>query len=281
MKVIQMQVIQCVLLLMLLGGSALADELRMVVTDDGIKLPASIQSGYTRFVLDNQAGKPYANEILRVQDGVDGEAALQDLIAVFRGEADEATANQTFMSVTPVSGAVITLPGASRQIGVVLDPGTYLVYADWMDPEGPGIEPSHTGVINVEQAAAPAPEPTADLEIKLAEYAFALPAALPAGTHQTRLENIGQEPHLGFIFKLPAGITEADVHAAMASGGEPDWIDWSTAQGVHLLGAGQVTYLDLTFEPGASYLFDCPIANDEGITHDELGMQMIVTIPAD
>jgi hypothetical protein len=56
-----------------------------------------------------------------------------------------------------------------------------------------------------------------------------LPADIKAGTHLVKFENIGNEDHLGFVFKLPEGMT-----AEEAMQGEDQSVDdWSQAQGIH------------------------------------------------
>jgi hypothetical protein len=255
--------------------SAYGDQLVVTVTDDGVSVPATFESGYTEFVLDNQSSKVYAHEIVKLTEGADPELFKQSIIAFFSGTADEAMIGQVMGSVEVfVGGAIGTVPGGTRNVGLVLTPGTYVMYADQISEEGLLIDEAHTATITVTEGANPAPEPKADYTINMAEYAFALPADLKAGTHLFKFENIGEEDHLGFIFKLPDGMSAEE---AMHS--EDPNVDWAEAQGVHAVGAGSVTYVEMTLEPGATYLFDCPIPNDEGVSHDEMGMMQFVTIP--
>jgi uncharacterized cupredoxin-like copper-binding protein len=254
---------------------AYADELTVTVTDESISVPSTIESGYTQFVLDNQASNVYAHEIVKVKDGADPKVFRDGIIAFFSGTADETTIGNIMATMDVfVGGAIGTEPGSTRSVGLTLTPGTYVIYADQISEEGLIIDDAHTAIISVTEAANPAPEPTPDYTIKMTEYAFALPGDIKAGTHLVKFENIGKEDHLGFIFKLPDGMTpEEAVHA------ENPNVEWSEAQGVHAVGGGSATYVEMTFEPGATYLFDCPIPNDEGVSHDELGMMQFVTIP--
>jgi hypothetical protein len=274
MKVFWLKGLLTNVLLMFLA-SAYAGQLVVTVTDEGVSVPTTFESGYTEFVLDNQASNVYAHEIVKVKDGADPELFKQGIIAFFSGKADETTIGNimTTMDVF-VGGAIGTVPGEKRSVGVVLTPGTYVMYADQISEEGLIIDEAHTAIITVTEAANLTPEPTADYVVKMAEYAFALPVDLKAGTHLVKFENIGKEDHLGFVFKLPDGMTAEE---AMHS--EDELVDWAEAQGVHAVGAGSATYVEMTFEPGATYLFDCPIPNDEGVAHDELGMMQFLTIP--
>jgi uncharacterized cupredoxin-like copper-binding protein len=261
-------------LFLTLLASAYADRLVVTVTDDGVSVPLRFESGYTEFVLDNQSSNVYAHEIVRVKDGADPELFKQGIIAFFSGRADETTIGNIIETMDVfVGGAIGTMPGNTRSVGLTLTPGTYVMYADQISEEGLIIDETHTAFITVTEAANPAPEPTADYTIKMAEYAFALPGDIKAGTHLVKFENIGKEDHLGFVFKLPDGMTPEE---AMHS--EAPNVDWGEAQGVHAVGGGSATYVEMTFEPGATYLFDCPIPNDEGVSHDELGMMQFLTI---
>jgi hypothetical protein len=256
-------------------ASAYGDQLVVTVTDEGVNVPTTFESGYTEFVLENQASNVYAHEIVRVKDGADPELFKQGIISFFSGTVDETTIGNIMATMDVfVGGAIGTMPGDTRSVGVVLTPGTYVMYADQISEEGLIIDEAHTAVITVTEAANPTPEPTADYTIKMAEYAFALPSDIKAGTHLVKFENIGKEDHLGFVFKLPDGMTPEE-----AMHGEDPNVDWGEAQGVHAVGGGSATYVEMTFEAGATYLFDCPIPNDEGVSHDELGMMQFVTIP--
>lgn len=266
-----------VVLFFILGWSLLAqaDELVVTVTDEGISVPTKIESGYTEFALDNQASNVYAHEIVRVREGGDGAALLKAIAAMFSGSEDSSVFETLMTNAEAFLGGVVgTEPGYERSVGLTLTPGTYVIYADQISEEGLIVDKAHTAIITVTEATNPTPEPTADYTIKLAEYAFALPGDIKAGTHLVKFENIGKEDHLGFVFKLPEGLTPEE---AMHS--EDQSVDWAQAQGVHALGAGSANYVEMTFEAGATYLFDCPVPNDEGTPHDQMGMMQFVTIP--
>lgn len=267
-----------VALVSFLAVASAQTQLVVTVTDETIRAPETLESGYTEFVLDNQASGVYAHEIVRIKEGGDARAVQEALPGLFSEEADEATFAMIVANTDKLlGGAVGTVPGGERSVGLSLTPGTYVIYADEITDAGISIDPAHTAVLTVTQAAEPAAEPEADITIKMAEYAFALPAAIPAGTHLVRFENVGEESHLGFVFALPEGVTQAEAMNS-TTGAEP--VDWASAQGVHALDAGAVMYAELTFEAGRTYLFDCPLPNDEGTAHDELGMMQFVTIPA-
>jgi hypothetical protein len=275
MKKVWLDVLLTSILLMFLA-SAYADQLFVTVTDEGVNVPATIESGYTEFGLDNQSTNVYAHEIIKIKDGGDAAGVLKAIAAMFSGSEDPSVFETLMNNAEAFLGGVVgTMPGAQRSIGLTLTPGTYVLYADQIAGESLVVDETHTAIITVTEAANPALEPMADYTIKLAEYAFALPGDITAGTHLVKFENIGKEDHLGFVFKLPDGMTAEE---AMNSNGE-SVDDWSQAQGVHALASGSVNYVEMTFEPGATYLFDCPIPNDEGVSHDQMGMMQFVTIP--
>ena len=257
-------------LVTLLSVMALASaqhQLVVTVTDQGISISGQVQSDYTRFVLENRASDVYAHEFVRLKDGADAEAVRQALPALLSGCADEATFGIVMANTDSfLGGAVGTPAGGEREVGLVLTPSSYLVYADHITDAGPGVDVAHTALVTVAEAASPTTAPEDDLTVELAEYAFALPADLTAGTHLVRFENVGTETHLGFVFELPEGMT---VEEAMYEEGP---VDWANAQGVHALDPGAVVYAAMTVEPSRTYLFDCPLPNDQGMPHDRLGM---------
>jgi hypothetical protein len=266
---------------LLMGGlvtflaSAYADQLVVTVTDEGVSVPTTIESGYTEFGLDNQSTNVYAHEIIKIKDGGDAAGVLKAIAAMFSGSEDPSVFETLMNNAEAFMGGVVgTVPGAERSVGLTLKPGTYVLYADQISEEGLIIDDTHTAIITVTEATNPAPEPTADYTINMAEYAFALPGDIKAGTHLVKFENIGTEDHLAFVFKLPDGMTPEE--AMHSNDGSVD--DWAEAQGVHAVGGGSANYVEMTFEAGATYLFDCPIPNDEGVSHDEMGMMQFVTI---
>ncbi len=264
-------------LVALLGVTATVsaqNQLVVSVSDQHISVPTRLESGYTEFVLDNQASGVYAHEIVRLKDGGDARAVQQALPSLFSEEADEATFAMVVANTdTFLGGAVGTVPGGERSVGLTLTPGTYIIYADKITDSGLSIDLAHTAILTVTEAADPTPEPKANITIKMVEYAFALPANIAAGTHLVRFENVGNEDHLGFVFALPEGMSAEEARHS-----DDESVDWSQAQGVHAVGAGASVYAEMTFEPGRTYLFDCPIPNDKGVSHDELGMMQFLTV---
>lgn len=256
-------------------GVSFAHGLTVTVHDAHISVPDTVESGYTEFVLANESQSIYAHEIVKIKAGADAAAFRDGIIAFFTGKADEKTVG-TLLETLEVfaGGAVGTLPGTSRSVGMMLTPVTYVIYADRISDQGPTIDQAHTAIIKVTQAARPVPAPEPDFTIKLGEYAFMLPTTIEPGTHLVAFENVGKEDHLGFVFRLPDGVSaEEAMHM------KDPVIDWARAQGLHALGSGATAYAQMTFEPGATYLFDCPIPNDAGKAHDELGMMRFVEIP--
>lgn len=252
----------------------LSHSLNVTVYDDRVSLPKTVASGYVTFGLENRSGGVYAHDILRLKPGGDAEVVRGALSRFFSGRGSEDDFAELMAHADKlVGGAVGTPPGGTREVGVNLTPGTYVVYADRITGEGTQLRVSHTAVVTVTKAAEEHAAPEPDFTVPMADYAFALPASVPAGTHLVRFTNVGQETHLGFVFELPEGMTREE---AVARGGP---VDWATAQGVHALDAGEFTDVAMTFRPGRTYLFDCPIPNDEGIPHDAMGMTQFVTVP--
>ncbi len=96
-------------LALLLGVMAVASaqsQLVVSVTDKGVSVPAHIESGYTEFVLDNQASGTYAHEIARIKDGRDARAVQQALPKLFSEDADESTFGMVMANTDKLLGGV-------------------------------------------------------------------------------------------------------------------------------------------------------------------------------
>ena len=135
-------------------------------------------------------------------------------------------------------GAVSIPPGAAGEVGVVLKPGRYVVYADRVTDRGPAITPVTTlSVTPSEHSAAP---PTPDYTVKMVDYAF--PANVKAGKHLYRVENLGRQEHTMFVSKLLPGKTSKDVMALL----EDETLDPASVLeeetfGVHVVAPGVLT----------------------------------------
>jgi uncharacterized cupredoxin-like copper-binding protein len=129
-----------------------------------------------------------------------------------------------------------------------------------------------------DDGAAPSPD-TTPIEVTATEFAFDLPAEVPAGVVTMRFTNEGGLPHEFGFARIEEGKTEADVEAVIEAGQEPpEWVE--DVAGVPGLSPGQSITVTRTLEPG-NYVFICFFPDAEGTPHANLGMWEVFTIAGD
>jgi hypothetical protein len=106
------------------------------------------------------------------------------------------------------------------------------------------------------------------VEIVAMDYAFEMPAQIPAGLTTLRLTNTGKELHHVYLVKVEAGKSAADVMAWFRSGGPPP--AWAKPMGGPNASAG-ATEFTRTLEAG-DYVAFCVIPSPGGPPHVMKGM---------
>lgn len=150
------------------------------------------------------------------------------------------------------------------------------------------VPPSASAPASVEPSVEPSAEPSVtaaavqDLAVTGKEFAFELPASIPAGPTKVTLTNAGAEEHQAQIAKIADGKTFADLTAALQGPDESAALALVALNGGPtgvLPGASGSTTVDLT--PG-QYAFLCFVAGPDGVPHLAKGMiaPMEVTEPA-
>ncbi|HET9293176.1 MAG TPA: hypothetical protein VFO06_02715 [Gemmatimonadales bacterium] len=114
--------------------------------------------------------------------------------------------------------------------------------------------------------ATPAPNL---VRLTATEYAFQAPDTIPAGWTTFRLANHGEEVHYGHIVQLEPGRTvpelvDAYAEAIRTSGPRPKWVTRFGGPGG--TAPGDSSRVTQYLEPG-SYVWICPIEDDEGAPH--------------
>ncbi len=100
------------------------------------------------------------------------------------------------------------------------------------------------------------------------DYAFEMPATLPAGLTTLRLANKGKELHHLYMVKVPSGKSSKDILAWLKAGGPPP--QWMKPVGGPNASAG-VTEFTSTLEAG-DYVAFCVIPSPDGTPHVMKGM---------
>lgn len=106
------------------------------------------------------------------------------------------------------------------------------------------------------------------VNITTTDYAFDMPATLPAGLTTMRLANKGKELHHVYLVKVPAGKSSKDILAWFKAGGPPP--AWMKPVGGPNASAG-ITEFTSTLEAG-DYVVFCVIPSPDGAPHVMKGM---------
>ena len=128
-------------------------------------------------------------------------------------------------------------------------------------------------------AIAPRPVEHRVVTVHAKEFAFILPASIPAGTTTFRLMNDGKEVHQISILQLAKGKTIADYAAAMKAGKPAPWA--SGVGGPNAAGPGQTIEATLTLDAG-NYVLVCwvPSPGLPPVPHIAKGMIQPLTVTA-
>jgi len=109
------------------------------------------------------------------------------------------------------------------------------------------------------------------------DYAYDMPATIPAGLTTFVLRNEGTQGHHLQLARVDAGKSMADVHAALLAGGaEPKWMHAVGGPNSPVPGGGE-TNGTVILEPG-SYVAYCTIPAADGKSHFTKGMMKSVTV---
>jgi hypothetical protein len=136
-------------------------------------------------------------------------------------------------------------------------------------------QPASTPSATSQPPERAAPAPTADsapasVAVTATNYAFDLPAQLPAGAATLRLVNRGSELHHAQIVKLEEGKTGKDLLAALKTPGPPPaWVKF--VGGPNAAAPGQETSAAASLAPG-KYAMVCLIPSPDGTMHAAKGM---------
>lgn len=253
----------------------------LFVSGETLTGPASIEAGPVRLALENNTTQERAHGIYRLKEGVNLEAAKQIIVDEFAGNLSPeelAVAYKTYVAGF-YGGAVFLSLGETKEVLVTLEPGQYVVYADYIGEEGfPLLEPEQVTVLEVTASRNSSEQLTPDYVVKTVDHAFALPPDIKAGRHLWRVENLGHQDHFMFVYELLLGKTLQDVLTFLQGQGESPLVNDRKAVGVHALSAGLSNDVWLELKEG-EYIAICFITDPEtGLPHAMLGMTQTFTV---
>jgi len=235
----------------------------ITATDFAFTAPDTIPAGVVTVRLVNRGPSLHHVQFLRLGAG----KTLDSLLAALRHPGPPPA------WMTEVPGPNPPAPNASAELTVNLAAGNYALVC--FVPDEHGVPHVAMGMVRplvvAARAGAVVPEPTADVQVDLSDYAFTFSKDLTAGRHTLKIVNSGPQPHELFIAKLDSGATAQQLVRYVLGGmrGRPPALPLGGASG--MVPGGQA-FFSLDFTPG-DYALICflPDAKD-GKEHATHGM---------
>ena len=237
----------------------------IVAKDFSYEAPDTITAGMVTLRLVNQGPELHHVQILKLDDGktaADLEAGLKQM------KPDSPPPPW----VHEVAGPNSPVPGGEQSVTQDLAPGNYVLIcfipsADKMPHAMKGMMKALT---IVPATSANAAAPTADITVKMTDYAWTVTPELTAGAHVLKIENEAAQAHELFILQLAPGNTVADLAKWVGEMKGPP--PGKPIGGITGMMKGTTVYVPVNLEPGeyGMYCF-LPDAKD-GKMHVEHGM---------
>ncbi len=237
--------------------------------------PDTVPSGWTMLRLVNAGPSLHHAQILKLTDG----KTIDTLMAALRmpprpGAPPPPWIHEIGSPNAPAPGSVDTAVVITN-----LEPGHYAIVCFIPDSHGrPHVALGMSRALEVIPASGPAAaEPTADVEIKLADYAFTESGPIASGRHTLKITNDGPQTHEFFLARLDSGVTAAQFIGWVEHGmaGRPPARPFGGTVGI---ANGGHAYVVANLAPG-NYALICflPDAKD-GKEHYKHGMIKQITV---
>jgi hypothetical protein len=241
-------------------------------------------TGYVEVSFQNNGDQRYDVTFDRLKEGTtvdDFKANIAAVVEAFASPEKIPEAFKKFYDTVDHIGGVAAAPGENSTVGVLLEPGTYVV-----SPSCSVCPPSTEGLLTLTVIEGTHTDaPTADLRVEMSEFHFmGLPDELSSGKYLWEIANTGEQGHYLGFFKLVEGKTQDDFRAWMATmgpegpSGAPPGEMTAIAGGATFLTSGQRLYYPIELTPG-TYVAYCPVQDmTSGTPHDILGMVHTLTV---
>jgi hypothetical protein len=240
----------------------------ITASDYSFSLPERIPAGPTTIRLVAKGHEIHHAVLVRLDEG----KTVDDLTAALKNPGPAPT------WAHPVGGPNPPMPGSETATTVTLTPGRYAAIC--MVPSADGVPHFAKGMIQafeVTAAQSAAKEPTPDVTMKLADYAFGLSTPLQAGKRTIRVENAGPQLHEVALARLAPGKSLQDF-IAWETGGEKGPPPVVLLGGVSPIEPGAAATFSADLTPG-EYVLLCFIPDrGDGKPHLMHGMAQQLTI---
>jgi uncharacterized cupredoxin-like copper-binding protein len=246
-------------------------EITIKAADFSFDAPAQIEAGLVKINLVNNGQAPHHAQIIRLNDGV----TLEQLQTALQEDPVAALS-----LAVAVGGPGVIDPGLSGQVTLELSPGHYVLLCFVPGHDGlPHLAKGMVRPIEVVAATgsdhASAPQPAANMVVKLRDFEFPLPSKIKAGPQVWQILNEGKQLHEIMLIKLAEGKRLEDVQAFMHSpDGAPPFANVGGFQAIH---PGETGWLNLDLTPG-EYVALCYVPDENGKAHIEHGMVQALSV---
>lgn len=183
------------------GGGIPGTELAIIATDFKFEAPSQVDAGLVNVRLFNRGREPHHVLIVKV----DRLARLTEISENLRDNIW-----QTWMHA--YGGPESVEPGAVSSASMVLEPGRYVIACVVASPATHRQHFMDGMIADLEVVRGPRSDqsitlPTAEIEVRMNEWAFSPGGALHAGRRTIRVENDGKMEHQMAIVRLRPGKT--------------------------------------------------------------------------
>jgi hypothetical protein len=247
--------------------------LDVTITDSELQVSmTTVPAGWVLLSVTNSSSDENGAGVL----GPGAGQTMDDLItAAATPPADPEGFPPFLYEATILGGPGSISPGQSAQALLNIPAGDWAVFPEGNQPP--------TFITSAESADSNTTAPNPDLKVQLVDFAFGGFSNVKAGPQIWEITNLGDQPHMLTMSKVPDGTTIAQVlNTAMVMGTgtpSPDALTEDQFQnvpdGVLLLSTGQTMYLPLTLDL-ATYAVLCFVTDpNTGMPHVMEGMAAV------
>ena len=237
--------------------------------DFGYEAPDQIPAGVTTVRMVNAGAEPHHAVIARIDAG----RTVDELLEEYKTE------NYWPEYVSYVGGPGDAIPGDTSSITLQFEPGQYVLLCFIPSPDGaPHLMKGMTRMLEVvESEGQLAAEPTPDVTVQLADYAFGFSGPIPSGDVTFRIENAGPQVHDMVIIQTEPG-KSATEFLEWLEGGEQGPPPGHIVRGMTGMDAGRHASFTAYLEPG-TYTVLCWVPDRGALQpHFLHGMMQEITV---
>jgi hypothetical protein len=248
-------------------------QLDVTITDSELQVSmTTVPAGWVLLNVTNSSSDENGAGVLGPGEG----QTMDDLIAAAATPPADPDGFPPFLYEATILGGPGSMnPGESAQALLNIPAGDWAVFPEGNQPP--------TFITSAESAESNTTAPEADLKVQLVDFAFGGFSKVNAGPQIWEITNLGDQPHMLTMSKVPDGTTIAQVlNTAMVMGTgtpSPDALTEDQFQnipdGVLLLSTGQTMYLPLTLDT-STYAVLCFVTDpNTGMPHVMEGMAAV------